>query len=263
LIDDLINTSASSKSFPLITWQQQRAGTESAESWPARSRSVEGDESPKMLFDSISLGEKYTGKLSATIIAPKLLTFVVAGHNSKPDQPESDRNLVQVVNVATGEVLHQVKPPRNDTAKRVEWDLSSVVGKPVRLECIDGDDQDAYAWIAVGEFSLQGLNPSPSADAIRNIMKLNGLLVNSDRRVFAAPINNPNYLDAGWRFALAASLELTRRPFTSDLLSFARDNAWASGLMADPAFAAAIDESTGDGTVNEQEMIKALSRRCD
>jgi putative heme-binding domain-containing protein len=49
------------------------------------------------------------------------------------------------------------------------WQLGDTVGRPVRLEIVDGDSAGAYAWLAVGEFSLTGLNESPvaaNADAL-------------------------------------------------------------------------------------------------
>jgi len=42
--------------------------------------------------------------------------------------------------------------PRNDIARIVEWDLSSIAGRRAYLEIVDGDEEGAYAWLAVGRF---------------------------------------------------------------------------------------------------------------
>src|SRR5690606_18389675 len=52
-------------------------------------------------------------------------------------------------------------PPRHDTARQVEWDLHELAGRDVYVEIQDGDAAGAYAWLAVGRFSVDGLNPQP------------------------------------------------------------------------------------------------------
>lgn len=42
--------------------------------------------------------------------------------------------------------------PRNDTARKITWDLAEFAGKRAVIEVTDGDDGKAYAWLAFGRF---------------------------------------------------------------------------------------------------------------
>ncbi len=131
-----------------VTWMDA-AGKD----WAFQPRGC-ADGQETQLISSHALGEKYTGVLSSeAIVSPKHLSFWLAGHDGVPDNPPQRLNLVRLVNTATGEVIHTAYPPRNDQAQLVQWDLSSCAGQPVRVEVVDGDGGDAYAWLAVGRFS--------------------------------------------------------------------------------------------------------------
>src|SRR5207237_1557409 len=41
---------------------------------------------------------------------------------------------------------------RNDTAQLVTWDLGPFTGRQGYFEITDGDDGNAYAWLAIGRF---------------------------------------------------------------------------------------------------------------
>jgi len=49
-------------------------------------------------------------------------------------------------------VLREAAPPRNDTARKITWDLTEFAGQRGFLEVTDGDDGKAYAWLAFGRF---------------------------------------------------------------------------------------------------------------
>lgn len=49
-------------------------------------------------------------------------------------------------------VIREAKVPRNDTARKITWDLADVAGKRAVIEVTDGDDGKAYAWLAFGRF---------------------------------------------------------------------------------------------------------------
>jgi putative heme-binding domain-containing protein len=87
------------------------------------------------------------------IDCPAELTFWLSGHNGPPDTKDHRRNVVRLVHANSGEILAEAFPPRNDQARRVAWALADVEGQPVRIEVIDGDAGNAYAWLAVGRFS--------------------------------------------------------------------------------------------------------------
>src|SRR5690606_1450607 len=49
------------------------------------------------------------------------------------------------------------------TAQRVQWSLADWAGEMVQLVITDGDSGSAYAWLAVGQFSIESLNASDDA----------------------------------------------------------------------------------------------------
>ncbi|MFV0444107.1 MAG: PVC-type heme-binding CxxCH protein [Planctomycetaceae bacterium] len=129
-----------------------------------------------LLHSSFPLGETGTGILRSDVFElPEKLSFFIAGHNGLPSKPATPNNLVRLYDADKRMVLFEALPPRNDTAQRVEWDLSPYRGQRGYIEIVDGDDQSAYAWLAVGRFSLEGLNPAtdlPQMEGCRLIAKL-------------------------------------------------------------------------------------------
>lgn len=59
-----------------------------------------------------------------------------------------------------------------DRLHTIKWDLQEFAGQPVRFECVDGDDGNAYAWLAVTNFSFAGLNPSSVEGGVTRLAKL-------------------------------------------------------------------------------------------
>lgn len=99
-------------------------------------------------------GERLTGILrSGDILCPSELTFYLAGHRGYPQEEAHQKNLVRLVDTQSGAVLKVAYPPRHDEARRLVWELSRYQGRKVRLEVVDGDTGDGYAWLAVGQFS--------------------------------------------------------------------------------------------------------------
>lgn len=97
--------------------------------------------------------EKLIGTLtSKAFLCPPALAFWLCGHRGYPNKPPHDRNFVRLVEVESGRELAKEFPPRHDVAKKVTWDLSASAGKVVRMELTDGDNGDAYAWLAAGRF---------------------------------------------------------------------------------------------------------------
>ena len=102
-------------------------------------------------WSSLPKGEKLTGVLrSKPFVAPAKLSLWIAGHNGLPTSKDAVKNLVRLVDPATGEVLADAPAARNDTAKKVTWDLTKVAGRQVAIEAVDADTRTAYAWIAFG-----------------------------------------------------------------------------------------------------------------
>lgn len=132
--------------------------------WFLQTRSsADGDEASVFLCSLPPGGESYTGTMeSPEFEAPGRLEFYLAGHDGYPDQPRKKKNVVRLLDVQTGQLLKQAFAPRNDTAQRVEWDLSDVHGTRVRLEIVDADRGDAYAWLAFGRLKPE-IIPLPHA----------------------------------------------------------------------------------------------------
>jgi putative heme-binding domain-containing protein len=119
--------------------------------WAFEERIQSDTRQPGRLLSSFPRGEGLTGRLlSKPFGAPQELSFFLAGHDGYPDKPINGNNLVRLVDARTGGVLRSASPPRNDVAQRIEWRLSDLAGREVRLEVIDNDTAGAYAWVAFG-----------------------------------------------------------------------------------------------------------------
>ena len=163
--------------------------------WRAQDRPRRG-EGPTMrkFLSSHTLGEAYVGTMSSSEFAcPNELLFWIVGHDGPPNMPAGGNNLVRLVDATTGAVLKTAKPPRNDTARQVRWDLRQWMGQPVRIECIDQDAGNAYAWIGVGGFSLPELNSSAVDSGVTKLAKLIELKVFDEDRLSS---HISNLLDA-------------------------------------------------------------------
>ncbi|HEX3134737.1 MAG TPA: PVC-type heme-binding CxxCH protein, partial [Planctomycetota bacterium] len=112
---------------------------------------ADGKKAP--FLSSLPKGERLTGILrSRAFAAPAKLSFFIAGHGGRPGTDDAVRNHLRLRNAATGEVVKEIAPPRDDTAQRIELDLGELSGKSVIIELADGDDAGGYAWFAVGRF---------------------------------------------------------------------------------------------------------------
>lgn len=113
------------------------------------------------LFSSFEKGETQTGIFrSDAFEADASLSFFIAGHDGLPDRPLKKANFVRLKDATSGETLREASPLRNDVAQKVEWDTQDLIGRRVFVELVDGDKASAYAWISVGRFSNDRLNPS-------------------------------------------------------------------------------------------------------
>ncbi len=119
-----------------------------------------------VFYCSLPAGEQMTGMLRSDSFAmPAELSFYIAGHNAVPGNEQKGTNLVRLRAHKSGEILAETLPPRNDIAQRITWDLAAHAGQPGYLEIVDGDTGSAYAWLAVGRFSLLALNPGAASPA--------------------------------------------------------------------------------------------------
>lgn len=154
---------------PPQTWRSSTGAD-----WPVQER-LRTDKQPIELWSSFPLGERYVGSSqSERFSCPESFSFWVAGHNGHPQEVQHNKNFIRLVD-ASGTELQRASPPRNDVAHRVVWDLKEHAGKQTRLQVVDGDNTGAYAWLAVGEFSIAGLNPSRARDSLTDMITLLGV----------------------------------------------------------------------------------------
>ncbi len=132
--------------------------------WVLQQRVSQDGDKDSFFFGSLPKGEQKTGIYrSSSFPLPAKLSFWCAGHDAIPSVPLGKKNFVQLKDAKTGEVLASSPPPRNDIAQKIQWDLSKHKDKTGYIEVVDGDTGNAYAWLAVGRFSIHGLNPSKQA----------------------------------------------------------------------------------------------------
>lgn len=145
---------ADRREFPWST-RGYPGAKESRSPWFAQQRlSEDGDKDSWFLCSLPPGGEQLTGTIRSDVFdAPPTLTFFIAGHDGFPDQPPKGRNLVCLVDAKSGEVLRAAEAPRHDTARKVSWDLADARGRTLYLEAMDGDDGEAYAWLALGRIT--------------------------------------------------------------------------------------------------------------
>jgi putative heme-binding domain-containing protein len=156
---DAIQRAASHGQLP-IAWT-----ADGATAWGLESRQANDQQNAFRYRSSLTRGETYTGVIrSAPFTADAMLSFWIVGHNGYPANEDRQLNRVQLIDAKTSEVLQQAFPPRSDIAQQITWDLRAWQGKQVRVEVIDGDSGAAYAWIGVGRFDRESLNPSAIED---------------------------------------------------------------------------------------------------
>ncbi|MEE3180759.1 MAG: c-type cytochrome, partial [Planctomycetota bacterium] len=113
------------------------------------------------VLSSFPTGEQKVGTYrSGSFVLPEKFGFWIAGHDKRPDEPLGGKNFVRLRDALSHAVIRQVPPPRNDQLHHTGWDTSGEAGSRVYLELVDGNTDGAFAWMAVGGFSLAGLNPS-------------------------------------------------------------------------------------------------------
>jgi putative heme-binding domain-containing protein len=139
--------------------------TNSANPWViSTTRNSSDGQNASLLYSSFPEGELLTGTFrSGSFQLPAEFHCYVAGHDGSPDQPMQNRNFIQIRDAKTHAVIKRWSPPRNDTAQPIRWNAGDASGRQVYVELVDGDTANAYAWLAVGRFSVDELNPNDSA----------------------------------------------------------------------------------------------------
>ncbi len=151
----------------MVDWRDA-SGSE----WTGETRKCSDGKSVTVL-SSLTRGEAYMGTLSSsTFTCPAEFDFWMCGHNGNPSEEDLKKNFVRLVDAELGTTLQTAFPPRNDIATLVKWSAKVHSGRPVRVEVVDGDKGSAYAWLAVGRFSVSGLNPSNAGEVFAAVTPL-------------------------------------------------------------------------------------------
>ena len=134
-------------------WRTLAPASKSATPWVRQERRSE-DGQNALFWSSLPRGEKLTGILqSPSFNAPEKMTFFMAGHDNPPDQNLGNVNYVRLLDHSTGKELMRAHAPRNDTAKKITWNLVAHQARKVKIELVDGHKGSGFAWLAVGRFS--------------------------------------------------------------------------------------------------------------
>jgi hypothetical protein len=95
-------------------------------------------------------GEPGTGSILSLpfTLQGSTLTFLANGHSTK--------NYFALVDAATGEELvRSPVPEKTGPFVKISWDIKLYRGRKVRFKAVDGDNRDAYAWLAFDDVTLQ------------------------------------------------------------------------------------------------------------
>lgn len=195
--------------------------------WPVQDRRRTDGETIS-LWSSFPLGERYVGSwTSEPFTCPAQLSFWIAGHNGLPREAGHQNSFIRLVDASGGE-LRRATPPRSDLAHQVHWELAAQAGQKTRLEVVDGDRANSYAWLAVGQFSAMGLNPSGARAGLEEIIALLAVQMNSpvaanqieevrDHVLMGLDGNQQGQL-------LAAILQMQQQSVASTLVQFSTEN---------------------------------------
>jgi hypothetical protein len=116
------------------------------------------------LISSFPRGERRTGIYrSGEFELDASFHFYMAGHDGVPSKDPGRKNFVRLRDASTHATLQTWYPPRNDTAQKFDWTPATPSSVRAYIEIVDGDTENAFAWLAVGRFSVTGLNPRDSA----------------------------------------------------------------------------------------------------
>ena len=214
--------------------------------WAVQQRASADGDGASWFFCSLPHSEQLTGRLrSKEFPIPERLSFYTAGHIGPPNQPVVARNFIRLVDARTNAVLKETTPPRNDTARRVEWDLKEWAGKNGYLEIVDGDTRGAYAWLAVGRFE-PGIVPMPSIsprDVEQRLITTANLAGSYQlaeiRPAFAGLLKQHPISPSASAALIRVVGELSKRPDISALALIAEDPATPVSLRRQLAIAAA------------------------
>jgi putative heme-binding domain-containing protein len=174
--------------------------------WSFQQRVSADGNKDAIFYSTLVNGEQKTGILrSQPFELPEKLSFWCAGHIGLPPKV-LDFNYIRLRAAGSDELLAESRPPRNDVAQKIEWDLAKHKGEQGYVEIVDADAGGAYAWLAVGRFSLAALNPNEVAQRQQAVARLIGELKLKKFQPKLAELLTSGTLDAATRGAIGSAL---------------------------------------------------------
>ncbi|MEQ1825599.1 MAG: PVC-type heme-binding CxxCH protein, partial [Pirellula sp.] len=228
----------------MVDWRGASPKNDERRKWGTENRNLAKSPVPptssSKFFSSLTLGESYTGTWSTSpFSAPDKFSFYLVGHNGLPQKDDHQRNFVQLVRLdAAGndaEELAREYPPRSDTAKFVEWNISEHRGKQVVLRVVDGDAAASYAWIGIGQLSQGGLNPEgprSNWDRILAFVETFGWPDASKSSVAVGQLLTTSHADWQSRLGLAGHRNRIASPIAFELIAFLSEKNWGDLLVS-------------------------------
>ncbi|MDA0811161.1 MAG: c-type cytochrome [Verrucomicrobia bacterium] len=129
-------------------WQVVSAG-KGGIPWVIQQRAAKDDGRSMNVLSSLPEGgEALTSVVqSRPFSIPGKMTIQLCGHDGYPDKPAKGVNYIVLREVPNGAEIARVPAPRSDGVVSRTLDLAAYAGRSGRLEIVDGDTADAYAWI--------------------------------------------------------------------------------------------------------------------
>ncbi len=245
-----------------VRWQELGELNRDSKPWGIETRATDrGEKIP--VYSSFTLGETYTGKwISGALPHLKSISFDIVGHNGIPDNADHHLNHVDLIDLQSGEVLKVAYPPRSDTGKRIDWDLSPYASRKLGLSVVDNDKNTSYAWIAVGGFSIDSLNPEGLARSWERVVKVCDSIGGLKSEQSIGSVFSTEGIDVGWKVQLALLYENQRLNLPLHLANFAWKRGWHH--ESERAFHASGVEHANKEVVADdlKVVVQALSRLC-
>jgi putative heme-binding domain-containing protein len=168
---------------------------------------------------------------------------------------------VRLLDAQTHKILAESRPPRNDTARRYEWNLTEHAGKQGYVELADDDTANAYAWLAVGRFSVEALNPSATPRKQQLAAEIIGTLkLNAFRPHLASLVASPQTDDAARAAIGQALVALAPDSRAAALVAVLNDPAVPAELRPRMGYAITV-RSDSEYLDNLREVMKRIPMR--
>ena len=261
--EDLVTRVLAVRGEPVLAWTNVPLDGKPFrdDPWVVQGRPSQDGVKEAPFYGSLPRGEQKTGVYrSQPFELPKQLTFYSAGHVGPPGTT-LDKNYIRLRDAETDELLMEARPPRNDLAQKFKWDLSKFAGRRGRMELVDGDEGNAYAWLAVGRFSVPALNPSAGPVRQRSALELAGMFQLTGATKAIGELAAAGDTDPTTRqFAVKSLAELRHAPRLAALAAVVDDNGVAETLRQQIGAAARAGESDAINAAIKEAMKQLPAR---